>query len=75
MTPHISCDTARRWIALAVDEELPPEREPQLESHLDACPRCRQERVEAFARLGTIGVGVQEVTDEIDDLLEGQLGV
>jgi len=75
MTPHISCDTARRWIALAVDEELPPEREPQLESHLDACPRCRQERVEAFARLGTIGVGVQEVTDEIDDLQQAGIGM
>lgn len=75
MASLISCETARRWIALAVDNELPPEGEPYLESHLDFCLRCRLERDRAFSRQGSIGIGAQEVTDEIEGLLKGQLGV
>ncbi len=74
MTRAISCELADRWLSRAIDEEITSEEEQLLESHLDTCPRCREERDRLAVEIGRIDRGFAGISEELDALLRGRMG-
>ena len=74
MTPEVSCDVAGRWLSRAIDEEITPEEERQLESHLDSCSRCRSDRERLFSEVELLESGWGGVSDEIEGILRERMG-
>ena len=74
MTPELSCELASRWLSRAIDEEISSREEALLESHLDTCTRCREERERLFSEIDWIEQNWAGVSDEIGDLLRDRIG-
>ncbi len=73
MTPRITCSMVERWIYLSLDGELFPEREEQLESHLDSCARCRGHFEEAARDQALLEREMDQLSGTVDGLLEERI--
>jgi len=73
MNSEPQCHLVRRWISQLEDQELPSERVQILESHLDRCSDCREWYEEFQRGMDALGLGVDKVSGELDQLLMGTL--
>lgn len=62
----MNCSKAKKWMSLAMDNELDPSRRSDLESHLADCPACRTQN-QAWSQFGEVlreGAGENDMTAE-----------
>ncbi|MDA0322735.1 MAG: zf-HC2 domain-containing protein [Verrucomicrobia bacterium] len=62
----MNCSKAKKWMSLAMDNELDPSRRSDLGSHLADCPACRAQN-QAWSQFGEVlrdGAGESDMTAE-----------
>ena len=72
MTPKINCSLVEHWLYLAIDGELSPELEVQLEAHLDGCQDCQRLQAQVVRNEKLLGSELESIAGAMDVLLEGR---